>query len=208
MRTALANQLRGVLGEYGFVVPQGIGRIRKAIPLLVEDADNGLSDLCRELLWDVYQRMCALAAEITRYDARIAHLAAQSEVCQRLTRVEGVGPLTVTAFVAAVHDPSVFQNGRLCAAWLGLVPRQHGTGGKTVLGGVSKRGNASLRRLLLQGALAVLRRVEGKTESRSVWLQQLRARRGTPIAAMALANTNARILWALLATGEVYRHAA
>jgi transposase len=90
--------------------------VEVTIPLIAEDADNGLSDLCRELLWDVYQRMCALDAEITRYDARIAQLAAQSEVCQRLTRVEGVGPLTVTAFVAAVHDPRVFKNGRHCAA--------------------------------------------------------------------------------------------
>lgn len=208
MRTALANQLRGLLGEYGLVVPQGIGRVRKAIPVIVEDADNGLSDLCRELLWDVYQRLCTLDAEITRYNVRIAHLAQQSEVCQRLTSVEGVGPLTATAFVAAVHDPGAFKNGRHCAAWLGLVPTQHGTGGKTVLGGMSKRGNQYLRRLLLQGAMAVIRRVEGKKDHRSVWLQQLRARRGTQVAAVALANKNARILWALLATGEVYRQAA
>jgi transposase len=208
MRTALANQLRGVLGEYGLVVPQGIGRVRKAIPLIVEDADNGLSALCRELLWDVYQRLCTLDAEITRYNARIAQLAAQSEVCQRLTAVAGVGPLTATAFVAAVHDPGAFKNGRHCAAWLGLVPTQHGTGGKTVLGSMSKRGNQYLRRLLLQGAMAVIRRVDGKKDPRSVWLQQLRARRGTQVAAVALANKNARILWALLATGEVYRQAA
>src|SRR5262249_10321803 len=149
MRTALANQLRGGLGEYGVVVPQGIGRIRKAIPLLVEDAENGLSDLCRELLWDVYQRLCTLDADITRYDTRCAQLADQSEVCQRLTRVEGVGPLTVTAFVAAVHDPGAFKNGHHCAAWLGLVPTQQGTGGKTVLGRMSKRGTPYLRRLLL-----------------------------------------------------------
>jgi transposase len=208
MRTALANQLRGVLGEYGCVVPQGIGRVRKAIPLIVADADNELSALCRELLWDVYQRVCTLDAEITRYNARIAQLAQQSEVCQRLTAVGGVGPLTATAFVAAVQDPGAFKNGRHCAASLGLVPTQHGTGGKTVLGGVSKRGNQSLRRLLLQGAMAVLRRLEGKTDTRSVWLQQLRARRGTQVAAVALANKNARVLWALLATGEVYRQAA
>jgi transposase len=208
IRTALANHLRGVLGEYGLVVPQGIGRIRKAIPLIVEDADHGLSDLCRALLWDVYQRVCALDAEVTRYNARIAQLAAHAEVCQRLTRVEGVGPLTATAFVAAVHDPRAFKNGRHCAAWLGLVPRHHGTGGKTVLGGVSKRGNTYLRHLLLQGAMAVIRRVDGKTDARSVWLQQVRARRGTQVAAVALANKNARILWALLATGEVYHQAA
>jgi transposase len=208
MRTALANQLRGLLGEYGFVVPQGIGRIRKAIPLIVEDAENGLSALCRELLWDVYQRVCTLDAEITRYNACIAQLADPSEVYRRLTRVEGVGPLTVTAFVAAVHDPGAFKNGRHCAAWLGLVPTQHGTGGKTVLGGMSKRGNQYLRRLLLQGAMAVIRRVEGKTDPRSVWLQRLRARRGTQVAAVALANKNARILWALLATGDSYHQAA
>jgi transposase len=208
MRTALANQLRGVLGEYGFVVPQGIGRVRKAIPLIVEDADNGLSALCRELLWDVYQRLCTLDAEITRYNARIAQLAEQTAVWQRLTSVPGVGPLTATAFVAAVHDPGACKNGRHGAAWLGLVPTQHGTGGKTVLGGVSKRGNQYLRRLLLQGAMAVIRRVEGKKDSRSLWLQQLLARRGTQVAAVALANNNARILWALLATGDVYRQAA
>jgi transposase len=198
MRTALANQLRGLLGEYGFVVPQGIGHVRKAIPLIVEDADNELSALCRELLWDVYQRVRTLDAEITRYNARIAQLAGQSEVCRRLTRVEGVGPLTVTAFIVAVHDPGAFKNGRHCAAWLGLVPTQHGTGGKTMLGGMSKRGNQYLRRLLLQGAMAVIRRVEGKKEHRSVWLQQLRARRGTQVAAVALANKNARILLANL----------
>jgi len=208
MRTALANQLRGVLGEYGFVVPQGIGRVRKAIPLIVEDAENGLSALCRELLWDVYQRLCTLDAEITRYNARIAQVADQSEVCRRLTQVAGVGTRTVTAFVAAVHDPGAFKNGRPGAAWLGLVPTQHATGGKTMLGRMSKRGNPSLRRRLLQGALAVIRRVDGKADSRSVWLQQLRARRGTQVAAVALANKNARILWALLATGERYRQAA
>jgi transposase len=208
MRTALANQLRGVLGEYGLVVPQGIGRIRKAIPLIVEDADNGLSAFCRELLWDVYQRVCTLDAEITRYNARIAQLAQQSAVCQRLTAVGGVGPLTATAFVAAVHDPRAFKNGRHCAAWLGLVPTQHGTGGKTRLGGVSKRGNQYPRWLLLQGAMAVIRRVDGKKDARSVWLQQLRARRGTQVAAVALANKNACILLALLATEEVYRQAA
>jgi transposase len=189
-------------------VPQGIDRVRKAIPMIVADADNGLSDFGRELLWDVYQRVCTLDAEITRYNARIAQLAQQSAVCQRLTAVEGVGPLTATAFVAAVHDPGTFKNGRHCAAWLGLVPTQHGTGGKTMLGSMSKRGNRYLRRLLLQGAMAVLRHVAGKKDARSVWLQQLRARRGPQVAAVALANKNARILWALLATGDVYRRAA
>jgi len=119
-----------------------------------------------------------------------------------------VGPLTATAFVAAVHDPRACKNGRHGAAWLGLVPTHQGTGGKTTLGGVSTRGNAYLRRLLLQGARAVLRRGEGKTDSRSLWSQQLRARRGTQVAAVALAHKHARILWALLATGEVYQQAA
>jgi transposase len=114
----------------------------------------------------------------------------------------------VLLFIAAVHDPGAFKNGRHGAAWLGLVPTQHGTGGKTMLGGMSKRGNQYLRRLLLQGAMAVIRRVEGKKDHRSVWLQQLRARRGTQVAAVALANKNARILWALLATGDIYRQAA
>jgi transposase len=125
MRTALANQLRGVLGEDGLVVPQGSGRIRTAIPVIVADADNGLSDLCRALRWDVYQRVCTLDTEITRSNARIAQRAQQSAGCQRLTAVGGVGPLTATAVVAAVHDPGAVKNGRHCAAWLGLVPTQH-----------------------------------------------------------------------------------
>jgi transposase len=208
MRTALANQLRGLLSASGFVVPQGIDRVRKAIPVIVADADNGLSALGRERLWDVYQRLCTLDAEIPRYHARIAPLAQQSAVCQRLTAVAGVGPLTATAFVAAVHDPGPCKNGRHGAAGLGLGPTQHGTGGKTMLGGMSQRGTPSLRRLLLQGAMAVLRHVAGKTAARSVWLQPLRARRGTQVAAVALANKNARILWALLATGDVYCQAA
>jgi transposase len=207
MRTALANQLRGLLGAYGLVGPPGIGRVRPAIPLIVEEADNGLSPLCRALLWDVDQRRCTLEGDITRYNARIAQLAEQTAVCQRLPSVPGVGPLTAPAFVAAVHDPGAFKHGRPCAAWLGLVPTQHGTGGKTVLGGVSKRGNPYLRRLLLQGAMAVSRRVEGTKDSRRGWLQQLRARRGTQVAAGARAHKNARILWAFRATGEVYRQA-
>ena len=208
MRTALANQLRGVLGADGVVGPQGIGRGRKAIPVLVEEAAHGLRPLCRERLWDVYPRLWTLDAESPRYHARMAQLAAQTAVCQRLTSGPRGGPLTATAFGAAVHAPGACKHGRHCAAWLGLVPTHHGTGGKTMRGGVSTRGNPALRRLLLQGARAVIRRVDGKKAPRSVWLQPWRARRGPPVVAGALANTNARLLWAFLATGDVYRQAA
>jgi transposase len=152
--------------------------------------------------------VCTLDAEMTRYHARIAQWADQSEVCQRLTRGAGVGPLTVTALIAAVHAPGACKHGRHGAAWLGLVPTHHGTGGKTMLGGMRKRGKQSLRRLLRQGAMAVIRRVDGKKDARSVGLPQLRARRGTPVAAVALANKHARMLWALRAPGDIYRQAA
>ena len=207
-RTVLANQIRGLLNEYGVVIPSGMGRLQGQLPLSLEDAENGLPILCRELINGRYQRLVALDEQVVQADRRIEQMFKQDERCQRLAQVEGVGPLIATAFLAAVGDGSLFHSARQVAAWLGLVPRQHSSGGKTRLLGISKRGDGYLRTLLIHGARAAVQHATQKHDARSLWINRLRQRRGKNVTAVALANKNARILWALLATGEPYRKAA
>lgn len=206
-RTALANQIRGLLHEYGVVMPSGISRLRAQLPLILEDAENGLSDVGRELINELYQRLHTLDEQVAQSDRRIQQVFKQDERCQRLGQVEGIGPLIATAFLAAVGDASVFHNGRQVAAWLGLVPKQYSSGGKARLLGISKRGDRYLRTLLIHGARAALHRAAQKRDSRSEWINRLCQRRGKNVTAVAVANKNARILWALLAHGETYRPA-
>lgn len=142
------------------------------------------------------------------WDEKIQAIFRAHPACKRLAEIPGVGPLTATALIASVADPQVFKNGREFSAWLGLVPRQNSSGGKTQLLGISKRGDVYLRKLLIHGARSTLRWVEGKEDGRSRWAQSLVERRGMNRAAVALANKNARIVWVLLARGEVYRPAA
>ena len=207
-RTALANQIRGLLNEYGVVIPSGIRRLRVQLPLILEDAENGLTALGRELMHDLYQRLIVLDEQVAQADRRIEQLFKQDERSQRLAQVEGIGPLIATAFLAAVGDAHVFHNGRQVAAWLGLVPKQHSSGGKARLLGISKRGDSYLRTLLIHGARAAVQYATQKSNARSRWINALRQRRGKNITAIAVANKNARILWALLARGEPYRQAA
>ena len=207
-RTAVANQLRGLLQEYGIVIPSGIRRLRTRVPSILEEADNGLTALGRELIYDLYGRLQTLDEQVTQYDRRIEQVFQRDERCQRLAAVEGVGPLSATAFLAAVGDASVFAHGRQVAAWLGLVPKQASSGGKIRLAGISKRGDSYLRTLLIRGARAAVQAATHQRDARSDWIKRLRDRRGKNVATVALANKNARILWALLATGERYRKAA
>jgi transposase len=207
-RTALANQIRGLLGEYGLVMPIGIHRLRATLPSILENAENGLTALCRERVFDLYQRLRTLDEQVEHSDRRIEQLFRQDQACQRLAQVEGIGPRVATAFRAAVGDGRCFQNGRQVAAWLGLVPKQHSSGNKVVLQGISKRGDRYLRTLLIHGARAAVRSAEGKDDARSAWINRLRQRRGKNVAAVAVANKNARILWALLAKDAPYRKAA
>lgn len=207
-RTALANQMRGLLHEYGVVIPSGISRLRAKLPLTLEDAENGLSDLSRELIHELYQRLRTLDEQVRQYDRRIEQVFKQDERCQRLGQVEGIGPLIATAFLAAVGDARVFHNGRQVAAWLGLVPKQYSSGGKARLLGISKRGDRYLRTLLIHGARAAVQRAAQKDDARSAWINRLCQRRGKNVTAVAVANKNARILWALLARDEAYRPAA
>ena len=159
----------------------------------------------RELFAGLYQEPLHLDERIRTCDEQMDRVFKGNEVCQRLAEVEGIGPITATALVASVGDPSVFRKGRQMSAWLGLVPRQHSTGGKAVLLGISKRGDRYLRTLLIHGARSVVSRAQGKSDARSQWITRLRQRVGMNKACVALANKNARIAWALLARGERYQ---
>jgi len=207
-RTALVNQARGLLAEYGIVVALGVHKLRGELPLILEDAENGLSARGRELFAGLYERLVELDGRIGEADARLQRVFDGDEVCRRLAQVEGVGVLTATALVAAVGDAKVFKNGRQMAAWLGLVPRQHSSGNKERLLGISKRGDRYLRMLLVHGARSVVYRADKKEDARSRWVSQVKARRGANRACVALANKNARILWALMAHEQGYRKAA
>ena len=204
-RTALANRLRGLLTEYGVIVGVGLGRLRCALPEILEDGANGIPGIAREVFADAEQQLRELEARIAAYDRRIAALARASEPVQRLMKIGGVGPVTATALVASVGDARVFNNGRQFAAWLGLTPRQHSTGGKQRLGHITGSGDPYLRTLLVMGARSVLQRASGQSDPLSRWALALRARRGYHRACVAIAAKHARIIWAMLAKNESLR---
>lgn len=177
-RTALANEIRGLLAEYGIVVNRGIAPLRRMLPVILEDAENGLSGLFREMLVEMAERLRVLDERLRQYDLRVARVFGQDERCHRLAQVEGVGPLIATALVAAVGNAHDFKSGRELSAWLGLVPRQHSSGGKTVLLGISKRGDRYLRTLFIHGARSAVRTVERRKDLRSVSISRLKGRKG------------------------------
>jgi transposase len=207
-RTAVANQIRGLLLEYGVAIAAGIQRLRRELPAVLGATDATLPTLARRVVEELQTRSRELDERITGHDQQIAQLATQSEAAQRLMAVEGVGPITATAVIATVGDAKAFPHGRQFAAWLGLVPKQFSTGGKSVLGRITKQGNVYLRTLLIHGARTVLQSTAQRTDAKSQWVEALRQRRGDNIAAVALAAKHARILWALLAGGQEYRGAA
>jgi transposase len=203
-RVRLVNQIRGLLGEHGIVVARDIGNLRRALAAIIGDAKNRLNGLLRTLMGELRQELSELDCRIAGYDRRIRELYRNSEPCQRLGKVEGIGPITATALIAAVGDRKCFKNGRQFAAWLGLVPKQRSSGGRARLVGISKRGDRYLRTLLIHGARAALGRVRGKQDPRSLWLGKMRERRHPNIVAVALANKNARIAWSLLSGDTIY----
>jgi transposase len=201
----LVNQVRGLLGEQGIVVAKDIGNLRRALARIVGDDEyRTLNPLVRALTGELREELTELDARIAGYDRKIRELCRNSEICQRLGKVEGIGPVTATALVAAVGDRGSFKNGRQFAAWLGLVPKQRSSGGRARLFGISKRGDRYLRTLLIHGARSALGRVRDKQDPRSLWLGRMRQRRHPNIVAVALANKNARIAWSLLTSDSVY----
>ncbi|MEJ1298864.1 MAG: IS110 family transposase [Candidatus Sedimenticola sp. (ex Thyasira tokunagai)] len=204
-RTALVNQVRGLLAEYGVVINKGVAAVRRGLPEILEDAENGLTPLARELFAELQEESQTIDKRLEQCEKRIKSLNQENEVCQRLDEILGIGPITASATYAAAGDGKDFVSGRHFSAWLGLVPGQHSTGGKTVLLGISKRGNAYLRTLFIHGARAVLRHSANKTDHFSRWAQALLERRGHNRACVAVANKMARIAWVIMAKGETYR---
>jgi transposase len=167
-----------------------------------------MTQMMREIVSSLYAFMLQIDERIKAFDRKITAIFKASEVCQRIAKIRGIGPKTSTAMIAAIGDGSDFKNGRHLAAWLGLVPRQHSSGERRVMMGISKRGSQHLRTLLVHGARAVVRTAVRKTDARSMWVNELRLRRGYNRATVAVANKNARVIWAVLTSGESYRAAA
>jgi transposase len=207
-RTALVNEVHGLMNEYGIVIPKGVPKFRQAVVDKLESEKDKLTPLSQELFWKLLEEFAALEQQIAFYQEKLESLAKTHPECQRLMTIPGLGPITATALIAAVGDVGVFKNGRHFAAWLGLVPKQHSTGGQTRLLGISKRGDSYLRKLLIHGARATLRFAGLKTDGRSRWIQGLLERRGWNRTAVAVANKNARIVWALLSRGGIYQERA
>jgi transposase len=204
-RTALVNEIRGLLSEYGIILPQSLTKFRALIVEKLEADQAKLTALSTEVFRHLYEEFLALEKRLAYYNEKLTAIGQAHPACQRLQTIPGIGPVSATALIAAIGDVTQFKNGRQLAAWLGLVPREHSTGGKPRLLGISKRGDRYLRKLLVHGARATLRWVDTKSDDRSRWLKALIARRGKNRATVALANKNARIAWALLAHNQEYR---
>lgn len=203
-RTAQSNQIRGLLAEFGLIVPVGIANIAKRVPELIEDAANELTGSFRLLIARLMDHLKELDRQVDELEAQIKSWHRASHASCKLEKVPGIGPITASALVATIGDAKNFDSGRQMAAWLGLVPRQHSTGGKSNLLGMSKRGDTYLRTLLIHGARSVIFRAQQKVEKVG-WLNELVQRRNKNVAAVALANKNARIIWALLANDREFR---
>lgn len=203
-RTATVNPIRGLLAEYGVVLPQRIDGLRKHLPLLLEDLGNGISAHFRSFLESLREDLERLDKRIAELDEHIALAARQNEAARRLQSVPGIGPITATARVASIGDAQAFKRSRDLPAFLGLTPKQHSSGGKERLSGISREGDSYLRTLLIHGARAVLRVAARKDDPRSRWVTRVSERRHPNVAAVALANKNARIVWALLTRGGCY----
>ena len=203
-RTAKVNQIRGLLAEYGIVVGRRVEVLRQALPQILEEAENGLTADFRGLLDALRHDLVKLDERVDDLDKKIKTLANNNPAAKRLQQIPGIGPIIATALICAMGDGTQFKRGRDMAAWLGLTPRQHSSGGKDRLLGISKRGDAYLRTLLIHGARSVLKVADKKNDPRSCWVQNLCSRRNKNIAAVALANKNARIAWALLSKATDY----
>lgn len=202
-RTSTANQIRSLIAEEGVVCSRGITQLRRCLHEVIADPD-GITPLLRSLIGQSLEQLAALDQWIGELDLKIHELARQSTVCRQLTRLPGVGPVIATAILGTVGSAHAFRNGRQFAASLGLVPGQRSSGGRTLLLGITKRGDAYLRKLLVQGVRAIMRVVDRHDDRQSQWVRQLLERRHKHVVAVALANKLARTIWALLVKGEQF----
>ena len=203
-RTAQANQIRGLLSEFGIVIAKGIGHIGKRVPEILEDGENALPGMMRQLLRRLGENLKEMDEQVSELERQIKLWHRDNEQSSKLEAIPGIGPITASAFVATVGNVKSFKNARQVPAWLGMVPRHEGTGGKATMGRISKRGDVYLRTMLIHGARTVVAQLERKRDASDGWLQKLVARRNKNIAAVALAAKNARIAWAVLAHERSY----
>ncbi|MFK7912242.1 MAG: IS110 family transposase [Akkermansiaceae bacterium] len=203
-RAAKANQMRGLVAEYGLVAPKELASLRRAIPLWLEDGENGLTPCFRQLLDGLWRDLRALDDRMTELDGQIAMIAKENPTAQRLQKLRGVGPLIATALVATIGDGKQYRKGRDMAAAIGLTPRQHSSGGKERLLGISKRGDAYLRCLLIHGARSAMRTAKNKDDRVSRWILNLQERRHANVAAVAMANKTTRMAWVIMSKGVDY----
>jgi transposase len=209
MRTKISNQLRGLLAEYGIVIPQGLSHLHKQFAEIIGLLeDDKLTAWCKEMLLMQYDLLRKVEEQIARYDNQLEFIAKTHESCRRLQEVEGIGAVTSVALVSIMGNPNDFKNGRHFAAFLGLVPRQDSSGGRNRLLGITKHGDSYVRQLLVHGARSVVNYAGKKTDKRSLWVNHLKRRAGANRTCVAVANKNARIALALLKNNDDYRRAA
>ena len=205
-RTGLSNHIRGLLLEFGVVIPQGFAALHRQIPEILEDGDNELPDLYRPTLHLLYQRLCDLRDDLKRLNSEIETLVKQNPACERLTALEGVGPIGSVLLFATLGTGEAFVNGRQFSAYLRLTPKQYSSGGKVNLMGISRRvANKRLRAVLIQGARSYVHKMKEPGSAKDRWLAALIERSGHGKAAVALANKNVRTAWAMLTQGTEYR---
>jgi transposase len=204
-RTAQVNQIRGLLAEFGIVVPQGVGKLRAALPDILKDAENGVPMIARDVLNRLLEQLRTFDAQIAAYDLQIREIAAASEPATRLMEIESIGPLTATALVATMGDPNAYDGSRNFAASIGLTPLQHSSGNTERIGHITCKGDGYVRKLLVLGAQTYLNTMGKKTDRKAAWAKNLAARRPRNVAAVALAAKHARIAWSMLAHGTEYR---
>jgi len=203
-RTAKANQIRGLVAEYGLVAPKYLSSLRTAIPCWLEDAENGLTGNFRALLQGVWTDLLLLDDRVGEMDKLIKRLAESNEDCVRLQQLRGIGPMIATALVAAVGDARQYRKGRQMAAAIGITPKQHSSGDRERLLGISKRGDVYLRTLMIHGARAVVARAKHRDDRLSRWVTNIANKKHPNVAAVALANKTARMAWAMLRHGTDY----
>jgi len=206
-RTATVNQLRGLMAEYGVIVEKKISALRKEIPLILEDPNNQLTTISRQFIDELYQEFRNLDCRIKENEETVSSLLSDNENYIRLRTIPGIGPIVGRGLICSVNDAKQFKNGRQMASWIGITPKQHASGEQSRMGGITKRGNQTLRRLLIHGARAVVRWCEGKDDPLSLWIQHLLKTKPKAKVIVATANKIARIAWSVLSKKENYNAA-
>lgn len=205
-RIATVNQIRGFLIEYGVFIKKGIFNVYRELVYILEDGSNELTHRARASIKRQYDRLKEIDKHLALLDREINEICKQSKACQRLLKLKGIGPVTASIIFATIGEAKQFKNGRHFAAFLGLVPKEHSSGNKQKLMGISKRGNTYIRNMLIHGGRAVVNAVKRKTDDYSLWIKRIKDERGYNKAAVAVANKNARHIWAMMALGEQYQN--